>query len=104
MFTVAQVQPTAYVSYNRSYNERRGDNAMVKKEIDASQLSSERYEVLKEEYGNTEIRVEVKPGKMTGLNIVTVYPVLSKENNEAVRNDATERMLALLSGCERDLK
>lgn len=104
MFTVAQVQPTAYVPCNRSYNERRGDYAMVKKETDTSQLGSERYEVLKKEYENTEIRVEMKYGKVTGLNIVTVYPILSKEENEAVRNDATERMFALLSECKRDLK
>lgn len=104
MFTVAQVQPTTYVPYNRSYNEHRGDNVMVKKETDTSQLSSERYEVLKKEYGDTEIRVEIKYGKITGLNVVSVYPVLSKEDNESIRNEATERMLALLSKHKRDLK
>lgn len=95
MFAVAQVQPTAYVPCNRSYNELRGDNAMVKKETDAVQLSSEKIETLKAEYSGTEIRVEVKQGKMTGLNIVAVYPILSKEDDEAIRNEATERMFAL---------
>lgn len=103
MFAVAQVQPTAYVPCNRSYTEHRGDDAMMKKEIDVAKLSSDKLEMLKAEYSGTEIRVEVKPGKVTGLNVVSVYPVLSKEEDEAIRNEATERMFAL-SERKRKLK